>query len=278
MVIALTKRGELLNRKNVFIVACVLLLVASVVGNLWLYRLVENANLQIRELTLEYEALTVEHENLKGKYSALLNEHNVLVLQYEDLNGSYVELNTTYNILALNHSMLQEQYRSLNGSYTTLRVNYSNLRRQYNELNSKYSELFTNHNALLKIFNEPLAYISIPTTTELQVWLSEDRTDEVNYNDPNFVCGDFAVMLSQHAKLNNWDIGIVGIRGYTETYEPYSHALNAMTTVEGLVYIEPQNDHVWWYEDHIAIYENAWFEIDETWVYVQDVVIVILYQ
>jgi hypothetical protein len=172
--------------------------------------------------------------------------------------------------LAYNYTGLKQDYSELSSNYTTLEQNY-------NDLSDQYASLFSDYNVLLEVFNEPLSYEEIPTTSELTSWLALDETDEIWYNDPNFKCGDFAVMLSQHAKLEYWDMGIVGVFGYTETYESYAHAFNAIITIEGLVYVEPQNDHVWWYSDHKAIYEETWFEIDDEWIYVEEYVIITSY-
>jgi len=84
-------------------------------------------------------------------------------------------------------------------------------------------------------------------------------------------------MLSQHAKLTNWDIGIVAVWGYTETYESYAHAFNAIITTDGLIYIEPQNDNYWWYTGHQEISPGLWWEIDNQWIYVEDYGVIVWY-
>jgi hypothetical protein len=117
----------------------------------------------------------------------------------------------------------------------------------------------------------------VPTTDELETWLASDNTSAITYSVQNFVCGDFAVMLSQHAKLKHWDMGIVAINGYDSvSNEPFAHALNFIYTQEGLVYVEPQNDNVWWYGDaHQMITEGATWRIDYLLIAVASIDIVV---
>lgn len=213
--------------------------------------------------------------DLNSKHNKLQSSYNSLLYNYSSLNETHHTLFINYTELNQVHKILIFKYNELNASYNVLELNYTALKEDYQDLNNKYLSLFNDYNTLSQAFNKPLSYEKIPDTYELKQWLATDQTDEILYNDPNFKCGDFAVMLSQHAKLEYWDMGIVAVFGYTETYTSYAHAFNAIITVDGLVYVEPQNDHVWWYTDHKEIYEDTWFEIDDEWIYVQEYVVIV---
>jgi len=193
-----------------------------------------------------------------------------LAYAYVDLNNRFNKLRSDYNTLKTDYSTLQARHAQFTTSYQTLSHNYTLLKNQYTTLSQDYNELS-------QAFNNPLSYKTTPTITELEQWLTSDNTDSIHFTIPDFICGDFSVMLSQHAKLKHWDIGIVVARGYTETYQSYNHAFNAIITTEGLVYIEPQNDHYWWYSGHQPISEDSWWEIDDEQIYVQGYTIVVLY-
>jgi len=174
----------------------------------------------------------------------------------------YLDLSSKYKSLQLEHTKLQ-------GSYSQLSSNYNDLNTQHANLNTQYQILSTNYEPLSTAFNEPLSVKQVPSTNELKEWLASDNTDTLTYSMPNFICGDFAVMLSQHAKLKHWDMGIVAISGYDrDTLESYDHVINHIYTLEGLVYVEPQEDHVWWYNDwHEEISSGSTWEIaDNQWI------------
>lgn len=135
---------------------------------------------------------------------------------------------------------LSNRYANLQSEHTELQVSYDDLKSKY-EWNSELSDAF----------NKPLSDEQIPSTFDLKMWLLlGDYTNSMTYSDPNFVCGDFAVMLSQHAKLKNWDMGVAAIAGTNViTGDSYAHVVNIIYTQEGWVYIEPQNDRTWCYDE-----------------------------
>jgi hypothetical protein len=207
----------------------------------------------------------------------LNNSHNALQNNYENLETSYQTLNTSYKTLNQQYTTLDDKYETLNDKYTNLNNVYTTFNASYATLISQYTSLFQNHTALSQVFNSPLTYEITPTNTQLENWLATDNTDSNSYTLPNFICGDFSLMLSQHAKLMNWDIGIVAVTGYTETYENFAHAFNAIITTEGLVYIEPQTDQYWWYTGHQEITSGLWWEISNQYIYVEDYTVIVWY-
>ena len=280
-------------------VACIIILLVSIAGNLWLWTSLDQANSKITSLettidtheseieTLEsqVDSLQSEKESLEADYESLLHEHGILQANYTELDIEYSALDETLQSLLSDYTTLDEQhqilvieYNELSESYNILTIDYSMLEIDYGVLSLKYQILFSDYNALVEAFNEPLSYEVMPTTFELQSWLWEDDTDKIWYDDPNFVCGDFAVMLSQHAKLEHWDMGVVGVFGYDENYESYAHAFNAIVCTEGLVYVEPQTDEVWWYTDHKEISEGIWWETSENgYIYIEDYIEILWY-
>lgn len=85
-----------------------------------------------------------------------------------------------------------------------------------------------------------------PSWEELKVFLWEDKTDQLIYIVPTFVCHDFAKALQANAKEAGWRCAYVGVelsggpdlRSYGIPLDA-GHALNAFeTTDRGLVYID----------------------------------------
>jgi len=85
-----------------------------------------------------------------------------------------------------------------------------------------------------------------PTWNQLKAFLLTDKTDELQYVYPTFVCENFARTLQTNAKKAGWRCAIVSLdmTGYTDPYKlgiasNAGHACNAFqTTDKGLVYID----------------------------------------
>jgi len=222
-------------------------------------------------LLSNYNALESKHQTLNDTYHTLLDDYSQLNQRNQILIIEYNELNSSYQILALN-------YTALSANYTTLEQNYDILSNNYTVLSNQYASLFNNYNILSEAFNQPLPYENTPSTSQLELWLTDDKTNEIQYTDPNFICGDFSAMLSLHAKTSHWDMGMVGVFGYTETHDPFDHAFNAILATEGLVYVEPQTDDVWWYQNHESMSEGLWWEYPGTgYVYIEQYIIILSY-
>jgi hypothetical protein len=49
-------------------------------------------------------------------------------------------------------------------------------------------------------------------------------------------------------------MGMVYLHGhFTDTKKEFNHAFNVIYTSEGLTYVEPQTDEIWWYANHSEI-------------------------
>jgi len=223
----------------------------------------------------EHASLEVSYQNLQSEYSSFRSRYDELRQNYESLKGDYQALLDQYNTLVAEVA----EYEALQQDYASLQTEYQNLQKQYDALKKQYDDLFSDYNLLKEFFDRPLSNKRIPTLNQLLSWLGSDPTNTIGYYYPDFVCKDFAVMLSIRARTQYWDMGVVAIWGYKrDTHESYAHTINAIIITEGLVYVEPQNDHVWWYtEDHIEI-RTGLFEIDNTWVYVEKIKVVLTYR
>lgn len=188
---------------------------------------------------------------LESDYNSLLDEHQLLQTSHEELESDFESLDAAY-------ANFSSDYNQLNESYQALAIDYAALKQSLTELSVVNGSIFSNYSMLLEVFNAPLAYENVPSVEELELWLAADKTDEIEYTEPNFICGDFATMLSQHAKMNNWDMGVIAVFGRTTDRDDFAHAINAIVCEEGLVYVEPQTDEVWWIRNHKEIPENAW--------------------
>lgn len=85
-----------------------------------------------------------------------------------------------------------------------------------------------------------------PSWEELEAFLWEDNTDQLEYVFPTFVCGDFAITLQSNAKKAGLRCAYVHVKlkGYPDWYNygipsNTGHGINAFeTTDRGLVYID----------------------------------------
>lgn len=261
---------------------------------------------ELQSLDESYQTLEAEYTDLQGKYQILSASFNLLNQSYYMLDANYAYLNQSYYTLLQNYTRLSIEYQgvltnyvnlmitynSLNETYYSLLQNYAELEQKtsnYTELLSQHQALTQNYQALLQnytqlkneydalfvAFYKPLPSNDkvAPTVDELRQWLAEDKTNEINYTYPDFVCGDYAVMLHLHAKLNRWDVGVVGVLGNLSDGE-FNHAFNAIICQEGLRYIEPQNDEIFEATiDNGLQYNHPGFGQ----VYVREFTIIILY-
>jgi len=271
-----------MNRKSIAIVLAYIVL-GSVLG-LSGYLYFDSDN--------KYNLLQSDYHELESDYQTLNNTHCILVDDYTQLNqtchallNNYTQLNQAHQILILECDELYASYRILAYNHTELKRDHRELSNNYTELSTecltlqgRYESLFNDYNALLEAFNEPLSDEEIPSIYELGQWLAIDETDELEYVKPNFVCGDFAVMLSLHAKMKHWDMGVVGVLGHTQSHEPFAHAFNAVACDEGLVYVEPQTDELWWNDDYEEMTEENWWKLPGFGdIYIEEYVVIVWY-
>jgi len=217
-------------------------------------------------LNESYNNILISYSNLSKEFNLLYENYSNISKSYEEIYSNYIELNNSYSNLKKNYDLIYNDYNNtkikleeISKNYEILLINYTNIKKEYEKLYS--------------VFYEPLKNKTIPTLDELKKWLAEDKTNEIPYSYPDFVCGDYAFMLSLHAKLNNWDMGIVIVIGKLNGKD-FEHAFNAILCKEGLYYIEPQNDEVFQadIQPGLKYYHPGFGEI-----YVMEYYVVILY-
>ena len=219
-------------------------------------------------LVVAYDALNQTCNTLLQNYTALSSAYQKVLADYVNLTIAYASLNQTYSVLLENYTQLEQEV----ANYTVLLSEYQELTQRYQSLLANYTQLKNEYDGLYFALYEPLLSGDkvTPTISELEQWLAEDKTDELNYTYPDFVCGDYAVMLHMHAKLKRWDMGVVAVLGSLGGNE-FNHAFNAIICREGLVYVEPQNDRVFY------INSNPYYHPGFGQVYINELIVVILY-
>ena len=99
---------------------------------------------------------------------------------------------------------------------------------------------------LIPALPDPEANLKNPSWAQLKTFLLADRTDQLPYVYPTFVCDNFARTLQANAKKAGWRCALVQVKlsGYPDWYKlgipsNTGHACNAFqTTDKGLVYID----------------------------------------
>ncbi|MEM1566499.1 MAG: hypothetical protein QW510_05395 [Candidatus Bathyarchaeia archaeon] len=257
------------SEKLKVIVLVTILLVSFFASCLLAYKncLLEN---EITVLQRELEVKTSELEALESRYEGLLSTYQKLLRDNMVLNESYITLKQNYTVLSENFERLMVEYVELQSKYEVLLDDYQALLSNYTTLKAAYGEVcFAVYSPLWS--NETVT----PTVSELKSWLTEDDTDSLPYSEWDFVCGDFAVMLSIRARMKHWDMGIVAVLGRDTYGNKFNHAFNAIRCVEGLVYVEPQNDQVF----YGPIGERSWYNHPGFGrIYVETFIVVVPYQ
>ncbi|MEM0314165.1 MAG: hypothetical protein QXQ41_06430 [Candidatus Bathyarchaeia archaeon] len=227
--------------------------------------------LKLANLTWDYEGLRGEHALLMEKYARLNASYTDLMAEYESSLEAYNELKMEHDLLMQNYSLIKSEYARLNASYIDLEAHFERLQETLENINGSYT-------LLRRVLYEPLTNKTVPKIEELKAWLMEDDVDKIKYAYPDFVCGDYAVMLAYHAKLKGWDMGVVVVVGYYPDRREFNHAFNAIKCREGLVYVEPQTDSVWWNPGYSEIKSESWYVFpDFGRIYVDEVVVAVLY-
>lgn len=217
-----------------------------------------NLSTSYTNLTMFFGLLREDYNKLTENYNALSQNYTTLLTNYDALTSDYNILSGNYSTLLSIHQTLQEQYFALNELYQQLQTNYETLENTYSDLSKQYE-------TLLKLWNEPLDYVVTPTWDEVIAWLETDQTNTISYDSEKFLCGDFSIMLMQHAKAMHWRMLFTVIEfdyydenpnGTEQHHGNYGHAFVSIFTTEGIVYIEPQTDYTWYLyeEDHPEIH------------------------
>jgi len=245
-------------------------------------------------LYADYNELSLRFNQLSTNYVNLTDHFSLLQEDYTTLNRTYTALLDVFNQLAKDHQVLMNNFNALSENYSTLLGVHQTLLEQYFALNALYQQLQTDyetlenaynilleqHETLLELWNEPLEYVVTPTWDEVIAWLEMDQTDTTPYDSEKFLCGDFSIMLIQHAKEMHWRMlfTVLEFDYYDENpteierhHGYHAHAFVSIFTTEGIVYIEPQTDHTWYLyysgdpETHVEFSDWEFVDFGEEW-------------
>lgn len=249
---------------------------------------------EFEQLSSEFEVLSSNYVNLTETYTGILSNFGRLTENYEALSTDFNELSQTYttlldnydgllnnyDILSGNYSTLLDAHQTLQDQYFTLNTLYQQLQTDYETLETTYNNLLEQHEELLELWNEPLEYVVTPTWNDVTAWLQTDQTDAITYDSEKFLCGDFSIMLIQHAKAMHWRMLFTVIefdlydenQAGIERHHGYNgHAFVSIFTTEGIVYIEPQTDFTWYLYDpadpgtHVEFPEWEFIDFGADW-------------
>ena len=179
--------------------------------------------------------------------------------------------------LAMILNMTESAYSDLLSEFNDLSRKYPNLLERCDRLEGEKNDLLEQYNELAERYSWldlPLETRRVPTINELRLWLRDDETDKYEYDYPDFICFHFTILLMLHGRAQHYDIGVVAIYGYDdETGDAFSHSVNAVMSSQGLVYIEPQLDEVWWVEENLEITNGTThiFPIADNLIYVEEI-------
>jgi len=264
----MTKGEKEIGKTKVGLIICVVLVAMLAVSNVWYFARVEDLQNQVGTLEMEKDALQSQLTGVQSEFMALNAsyvrldaDYSEMSLRFEELSVNYSNLTKIFGLLQEDYSALGENYSSLlgsfdllAGSYDALRANYSTLLSTYQTLQEQYFALNDLYETLLELWDEPLEYAVTPTWDEVITWLETDQTDAIAYDPDKFLCGDFSIMLIQHAKAMNWHMLFTVLEfdyyednptGIERHHGDNAHAFVSIFTTEGIVYIEPQTDFTW---------------------------------
>ncbi|MHA1866638.1 MAG: FtsB family cell division protein [Candidatus Heimdallarchaeaceae archaeon] len=197
--------------------------------------------------------LEQEVEDLEDEIAAL-NEYQDL---YVEKTGEYNELLDDWNSLVDDWNQLVDEWDELVVDYNSLSANYTTA--------STYQYYWETY------VDGPVDPIQIPDTDLVEGWLVRNEIDDFSYHD-NFKCADFAILLSYYGRKSFWNMGVIGIHGHdVDTSKEYHHAINVLNTTEGIVYIEPQLDDLWWYPDHMELSPGKVWNINGQQIFIDNI-------
>ncbi len=227
------------------------------------------SNDDINQLEQDLIDLQNQYDDLQGQYDGLQDD-------YDNLNEDYDSLNETFNDLEGNFTQLLEKYANLTDLYDALLEQYDELDTTYDELVASYNSLFADYETLREAFEDPLESPETPSYSEFKDWLDVDNTDQHEYVDDVWECGDFGAMLMTRAKEMNWRVrcvimfysyeGELGYGNILSLYGSGGHVLNLIECEDGIWYIEPQTDEMWYFSVggiHIPFSVHSYYDFED---------------
>ena len=242
---------------------------------------------QITNLQSEKDSYEDDISNLESQISSIQTEKTSLINQKSTLESQLGDLQSEKNSLEMEKINLQSQITDLQSEITTLDTEKTSLEAQIPNLQTQISTL---ENDVIESYNtgysegEAEGYfqgvidgagsgynIRDPTYTEVIMFVASDRTNENEYIIGEYVCWNFAADFEANAFQQGYKVGFVYIE-----FVDGAHAIACFNTTDnGLIFIEPQDDHImtsltidenYWdrnlyivnYDDTIVTYEVIW--------------------
>ena len=127
---------------------CIILLVVSIGGNLWLWTLFNQANSEITSLETTVYTKNSEIENLEQEVDSLGSEKEALEAQTSDLEATIDTRNLEIETLESQTTSLQADKNNLQSQVSSLETDKSQLESQVSSLQTDKSSLQTQVNSL----------------------------------------------------------------------------------------------------------------------------------
>lgn len=231
------------------------------------YTKISTLESQITNLQSEKVSYENDISNLESQISTIQTEKTSLINQKSTLESQVVDLQSEKNSLELEKINLQSQITDLQSEITTLDTEKTSLESQISNLQTQISTL---ENEVVESYNtgyiegEVEGYfqgvidgagsgynIRDPTYFEVVTFVASDRTDENEYVIGEYICWNFASDFEANAFQQGFRVGFVYIE-----FVDGAHAIVCFNTTDnGLIFIEPQDDHI---VTSLTIGENYW--------------------
>ena len=240
-------KGNKSNNKIIFILIIIMFIS--------IYISITSGLIDLNLENTEYEILQEDYEELNQKYDELKKEYQILnndLIEYKSLYNSTKDIlknkllqsiNTNNSISEEGYNMLFKEYENIQKNYTLLEENYQKTiewKREWDQITD-------------------LDHIDIPSISDLENWLKNDPADNMT-GISEYHIEHIALVISIKARENNWKIGVEKIYGEFDLNITHI-TLNTIITDQGLVYIYPGNNEVFWYENHNIIEVGMTYDI-----------------
>jgi hypothetical protein len=212
-------------------------------------------------------------------FSSPSTEVDTLKQRYDTLYLHFVNLSSLIQDLQIEIDEKSDELLLVNQLFEEKKTEYDSIREELNRLEMELSYQNSNYSFLYDFWDKVIlnqGEIEIPTLAQIETWVSEDSTDNLILNE-DLRTEHLSLLLSLKAREMNWKIGIVEISGNYTSDNVSKKSFNLIITEEGLVYIDPKNDNVWWNEQYEEITIDKNWEINDQKVMVKEITYILDY-
>jgi hypothetical protein len=232
-----------------------------------------NGNLALNLDSSKYVSLE-EYMVLQSDYLQLQVEFDELKILKEDLDVQYGLIQDILDQKNEDFILVEDERDNLSNNYEDLLIEKEELVRAHILLISKYEDIYFDSVFWNDYITNQLNIKEIPSTSQIKTWLQFDMTDEAFEYSRNSLDG-MAIILSLSAQARNWQVGVISVKGnFTEDIDSLNFCF--VQSVEGLLYIDPYLDRVFWYDGNEKITPGKIYDLSLYQdVYVDDTVVII---